>query len=149
MKLTVVLFVIASFAASATGFAQTCASPIALATTPLVVSGTTCAGTTQLPTLVNGAIAGTQQIVHRVTVGTPVSGFAVTVQPEAGFDVATFVCPNQCSPTASCVAAVDSNGAGGSETAQIPGTPGDYYIIVQSVNTCGSYSLVLTAPLSD
>ena len=149
MKITYVLFLIASLTASTMGFAQTCAAPIVLATTPLVVNGTTCAGTTELTTLVNGAIAGTQQIVHRVSVGTPASGFTVTVQPEPGFDVATFVCSNQCSPTASCVAAVDNNGAGVSETAQIPSTPGDYYVIVQSVNTCGSYSLVLTAPLGD
>jgi hypothetical protein len=149
MKLIHAFSCIALIAFATTGSAQTCASPIILATTPQAVTGTTCAGTQQLPTFANGAINGTQQIVHRIRTTAPTTGLQVSVQPEPSQDVAVFVCSNQCSPTATCVAAVDDNGGGGAETASIPSAPGDYYVIVQNVGTCGSYSLVFTGPLND
>lgn len=148
---TLCLLALACCAAPAA--AQTCASPIQINTTSSVVTGTTCAGTTQLPSLANGAMIGGQQIVHRITLGSGAQpGINVSLQPEAGVDMALFVCPNACSPVVTC-SAVDAQGAGGTETAPLPNTAGDYYIIVQSSTgtapVCGGYSLVVTAPLND
>jgi hypothetical protein len=135
---------------AATADAQTCAAPIVL-TNSNVVSGNTCSGTTQLPSLVNGAIAGGQQIVYRISVAPGTfSNITPTLQPDAGTDVAMFVCANTCSPTASCIAAVDQQGAGGAESASIPNPTGDYFIIVQDVvggPSCGSYTMFVSVPL--
>jgi hypothetical protein len=130
-------------------FAQTCAAPIPItALSPM--SGNTCASTNQLPYLANGAISflGNQDIYHlAVADGTQVQ---VHVTPEAGLDLAVFVCRNQCSTYATCVATVDDGGAGVQETAPLPDGPGDYYVIVGtavSALTCGNYQLTVSMPL--
>jgi hypothetical protein len=130
-------------------FAQTCASPIEI-TTAINVSGSTCSGSKQLPSLANGAIAGTdhQIIFHASFANSNASSFVL--HPDTGQDMALFVCPNQCSPLATCIAAVDENADGGVETAPIPDGPGDYFVIVQSTGaTCGGYTLNILAPLDD
>jgi hypothetical protein len=131
--------------------AQTCASPIQITTTG-TITGTTCSGTSELPSLVNGSMTGGQQIVHRITLAPGASpGIELSLQPDAGADMSLFVCSNMCSPAASCIAAVDDNDIGGVETASLPNTPGDYYIIVQTsageTPACGGYSLTVASPL--
>jgi len=104
-----------------------------------------------LPYLANGAIAfvGNQDI-YRLTVldGTDVQ---LHLSPEAGLDLAVFVCRNQCSTYATCVATIDDGGAGVQETAPLPSGPGDYYVIVGATtlatSTCGNYSLTVSTPL--
>ena len=133
------------------GVAQTCTTPIPIVASG-TVSGTTCSGTTQLPSLVNGAMTGGQQIVYRATFATGLFPYVdLSLQPDAGVDMSLFVCPNACSSTASCIAAVDDNGAGIAEIASIPNPAGDYYIIVQAAPgsgpVCGGYSLTLSTPL--
>ncbi len=139
---------------SMSAHAQTCAAPSIITTAPAIVSGTTCSGTTSLPTLANGAMAGGQQTIYRITLGTgAIPGIQLNLQPDPDTDMALFVCPNVCSPIATCIATVDENGTGQPETFTLPSVPGDYYIIVQaapgSSTMCGGYSLVVTGPLND
>ncbi len=126
--------------------AQTCSAPYPIPS-GTAASATTCEGTQQLPTLANGAMSGRQQIVYHVTVAPSSTALPITVTPDPGTDVALFVCSNRCSPSATCVAAIDDNGQGGAETATLPSGAGEYFVIVQNVGVCGNFSL--TAPLSD
>jgi len=134
---------------SASASAQSCATPIAIATAGPVV-GNTCSGSVQLPNLIDGAIQNSNpQIVYRVALASP-TDVHVALQPDASTDMSMFVCPNQCSTAATCLA-VDAAGAGGVENIALPDVPGDYYVIVQSSNgtapTCGTYTLTVSAPL--
>ena len=131
-------------------FAQTCAAPILIAGIG-AVAGNTCASTNQLPYLANGAIAviGNEDI-YRLTAANA-NLIQLHVQPEAGLDLALFVCRNQCSTYATCIATVDNGGAGVAESTQLPDGPGDYYVIVGTAAstspTCGNYSLTVSGPL--
>lgn len=142
----VALLLLATFLAIDHACAQTCASPLAL---PLPwTTGNTCNSTNQLPYLANGAVAaaGAQDIYHGVAVNA--QSVSIQVQPDAGIDLALFICPNQCSTYATCIAAVDDGGAGVAETAALPDGPGDYYIIVGATGSgCGGYTLSVIAPL--
>lgn len=113
-----------------------------------VFNSDTCNSTNQLPYLANGAIAafGNQDVYHlRVSDG---SGVTLGVLPQPAVDLALFVCRNQCSTYATCVAAVDAGAAGSLETATLPAGPGDYYVVVSSSQAqCGGYNLSVTAPL--
>jgi len=131
-------------------FAQTCAAPIAIVATGFF-NGNTCASTNQLPYLANGAIAviGNEDIYRLTAVNA--NAITLNVQPEAGLDLALFVCRNQCSTYATCIATVDNGGPGVAESTQLPDGPGDYYIIVgtaaQVAPQCGNYTLTVSAPL--
>jgi hypothetical protein len=131
-------------------FAQTCAAPITIAATG-VFNGNTCTSTNQLPYLANGAIAviGNQDIYRLTSVNA--NAITLNAQPEAGLDLALFVCHNQCSTYATCIAAVDNGGAGVAESTQLPEGPGDYYIIVGTAAstspTCGNNTLTVAGPL--
>ena len=138
---------VAFFCCAAPLFAQTCAAPTEIVTTGAFNSDT-CSSTNQLPYLANGAIAafGNQDVYHlRVADGT---GVTLNAQPQPAVDLALFVCRNQCSTYATCVATADAGGAGFAEAATLPAGPGDYYVIVSSGQVqCGSYSLSVAAPL--
>lgn len=141
----IALLLLAIFLAVEDVAAQSCASPIALVGS---TTGNTCNGTNQLPYLGNGAIAanGAQDIYHIVAANA--QSLSIQVQPDTGVDLALFICPNQCSTYATCIAAVDDGGAGMAETAALPDGPGDYYVIVGATGTgCGGYSVKLVAPL--
>jgi hypothetical protein len=141
-----VLMLIAAMPASG----QTCASPIPIVGTAF--SGNTCNNSTHLPALANGAIltGGGGEDVYHIS-GADLSQVSVALQASAGVDLALFVCPNQCSTYATCIAAVD-NGAGAIESVPLPDGPGDYYVIVASVAAvtpnCGSYNLSVSGPLT-
>jgi len=142
-----VLLLIAAMHASA----QTCATPIAAI--PLgSYSGNTCNNSTHLPALANGAIVtnGGGEDVYHIS-GANLSQVSLILQPGAGVDLALFVCPNQCSTYATCIAAVDNGGAGAMESVLLSDGPGDYYVVVASVAAvtpnCGSYNLFVQAPV--
>jgi hypothetical protein len=131
-------------------FAQTCAVPITIPTIG-AFNGNTCTSTNQLPYLANGAIAviGNEDVYHLTAANA--NSIVLTAQPEAALDLALFVCRNQCSTYATCIAAVDAGGAGAAESTQLPDGPGDYYVIVGTANPatpiCGSYTLIVAGPL--
>lgn len=132
------------------GFAQTCATPLPIAA-GMPLNGNTCASTNQLPYVANGAIAfsGKQDIYLFTTANANL--IQLQVQPEAGLDLALFVCRNQCTTYATCIATVDDRGVGVTESTQLPDGPGDYYVIVgtaaSTLPTCGNYTLTVTGPL--
>lgn len=131
-------------------FAQTCASPTALVSAG-TTTGNTCTSTNQLPFLANGAISASgNQDVYFVHVADGHS-ILLSVRPDASVDMGLFVCRNQCSTYATCVAAADSGTAGTTTNATLPDGPGDYYVIVgtSSTATCGNYTLTLVPPLND
>jgi hypothetical protein len=147
------LFWLAALAAlwSTSAPAQSCAAPIAISFTG-PITGDTCAGSAQLPSLIDGAIQNAnQQIVYRMTLASSID-VALALQPGIGADMSMFVCPNQCSTTTTCMA-VDANGADGVETINLPHASGDYYVIVQSSNgalpACRTYTLTVQTPLGD
>jgi hypothetical protein len=130
------------FAISPDASAQSCATPTQIVAAGSAFSGDTCNNTNQLPFLANGAISapGSQDIYH-MSVGDG-SGFVLSVVPDSGVDASVFICRNQCTTYATCVAAVDFGGAGFTETATLPPGVGDYYIVVQTAPAqCGSYNL--------
>ena len=139
----------AVYSASASG--QSCVTPIAVISSG-ALTGNTCSGSVQLPSLLDGAISNDNpQIVYRVTLASS-TDVHLTLVPDASADMSMFVCPNQCSTSATCIAA-DQAGAGGAETVALPNAPGDYYVIVAcsegTTPACGTYTLSVSTPLSD
>lgn len=130
-------------------FAQSCASPIEISGVVSQFAGNTCNSSNQLPNLANGMIysPGSQDIYHlSIADGT---GVQLHLTPAAALDGVLFVCRNVCATYSTCIAAVDSGGAGIAEVASLPSGPGDYYVIVGSSASpvCGTYNLVLSSPL--
>jgi hypothetical protein len=143
-------FLMMQIAAVLPAFGQTCANPTALVSAGSL-TGNTCTSTNQLPYIANGAIsAGGNQDVYYIHTA---NGHSVllTVQPDPSVDMGLFVCRNQCSTYATCVAALDPGVSGTTTTATLPDGPGDYYVIVgtASAASCGSYTLSLIPPLND
>ncbi len=131
-------------------FAQTCTNPTALVSVGSW-TGNTCTSTNQLPYVANGAIAtGANQDVYFVHTANAGS-IALSLQPNASVDMGLFVCRNQCSTYATCVAAIDPGVAGEAASTTLPPGPGDYYIIVGTASSasCGDYTLTLAVPSSD
>ena len=143
-------FALIQIAVDLPALAQTCANPTAIVSAG-TLTGNTCASANQLPYLVNGAIS-TQgnQDVYLIHTSNPGPIF-LSVQPNASVDMALFVCRNQCSTYATCVAAFDPGVAGTAVGATLPAAPGDYYIIVgtSSPATCGQYTLTVAPQLND
>jgi hypothetical protein len=141
------LVALLGLAAPLAASAQSCAAPIEV-TYVGEYSSNTCNNSNQLPYLANGAISapGSQDVFHmRVSDGT---GFNLQVQPPTGVPVSMFVCRNQCSTYATCIAAVDSDGASLTSMVPLPPGAGEYYIVVQTaIAQCGSYNLVVSGLL--
>ena len=130
-------------------WAQTCANPTALVNAG-TLSGNTCTSTNQLPYLANGAIstAGNQDVYLVDTART--GPIFLAVQPDASVDMGLFVCRNQCSTYATCIA-IDTGVAGTEVSATLLSGPGDYYVIVGAASPaiCGHYTLTLAPQLND
>jgi hypothetical protein len=133
-------------------FAQTCSAPLQI-TTVGTYNGNTCSNSNTLPYLANGGVLtpGNEAVYH-IAVGAAVQfPVAVTLTPDSGVDLALFVCRGPCSTYSTCIAAVDG-GSGVTSSTQLPAEAGDYFIIIGALEqsagqTCGNYSLTISAPL--
>jgi len=143
--------------ANVSACADECTSAIPLVGTgsaAIMASGNSCNGGTTLPFLANGAIAtnGTGVDVYHVTSrNVPF----LTLQPQAGVDLALLVCPSQCSTYATCFVA-DNGGAGAIETLTVPSAQylvSDYFVMVAGLDTaspgCGDYQLIISGYIDD
>ena len=105
---------------------------------PTNISGTTCNGQSQFPTIASGTtrLSGLS-VVHPLTLG-PSATFAVQVIPNSTSMVA-FACPAGSGPSGPCVSAINAIG----QNLQFPQLPaGDYQIVIGDTDgACGNYSL--------
>jgi hypothetical protein len=133
--------------------AQTCASPIPVATDvlPLAMQGDSCMSADNISTYDGGSVyAPGSDVVYRVygnrMLHGATPGLQFTVLPGPWFDPVMFAC-QQCGAVSTCIAAVDHSGEGGIESMIVDSQPAAYYLMVDSlweshaIQGCGNYSL--------
>ena len=126
------------------GAAQSCSAPLSIDASSF--SANTCDGTLDMPFISSGTTVNRgPDLVYELDGALSSTGWAgtVTLQPEAGLDLALFVCVGKCSTYATCFQMVD-NGPGAVNTAAIPGGLPVFVVVAHPAEgspTCGSYSL--------
>lgn len=110
-----------------------------------VVSGSTCTGSYDLPTLASGSTRNrSPAVLYRFTLPEPRHG-SFTVTEPMPFGAALFLCEVPCGPATRCIATGD---AGNPLTfSQLQGT---WYLVVKPAGgpaACGNYTLTYNGPL--
>lgn len=148
-------------AMSASAFAQTCASPVAVVTGQMTPynspAANTCGQADEFSLVCGGGLtAGGASHVYQLEVGAA-NTFTVSVTPSGGYDTAIFLIgPGACSQAAPCVADADNAGPDAAESLDPTDNlaAGSYYLVVDSTEVgttnppaCGSYVVGITPEL--
>ncbi len=102
---------------------------------PLIVSGTTCGGSGELPVIAFGSTRlGIQAAIHTLTV--PIGNQRwVQLSSQLEYSLGLFACPQGSGPSGPCIQALPSPGT-------VVLSPGSYQIVVSSMQQqCGPYQL--------
>jgi hypothetical protein len=133
--------------------AQSCASPLVI---PFVggnhtVTGDTCAGTNQLGTLCGAFSSPENDIIYRFNIDATRTATTFTLSTSTGtWNPAMLYLAGSCGGGVSCVDVGDNNGAGATETMNVPTGNGVYYIVITSspgVGGCGAFTLAANGKL--
>ncbi|MEZ5462867.1 hypothetical protein [Dokdonella sp.] len=114
-----------------------------LFTVPLVIAGTTCGGSVELPVIASGSTRlGGPTAIHPITV--PAGNQRWVQLSSASPFMSIFACPIGSGPSGPCIDAKTSSG-----TVYLP-EPGSYQVVVGSLQQeCGAYDLIVGGTLGD
>ncbi|MGB0135264.1 hypothetical protein [Dokdonella sp.] len=112
-----------------------------LSTIPLVITGSTCGGSFELPVIASGSTRlGGPTAIHSITV--PSANWRWAQLSSASPYMSIFACPMGSGPSGPCIDA-----GSGSGIVRMPG-PGTYQVVVGSLlQDCGAYELVVGGTL--